>query len=104
MLASHKPEQQSALPAQLLPAVLQLSLSGVQVLSAPQIPLQHEASFAHAWASETHCADEHWPPTQLSEQQSVPALHASSDAEQVVVIETQPAFGSQTSEQHSGPL
>ena len=104
MLASHRPEQQSALPAQVLPAVLQLLLSGVQVLFAPQVPLQHESLLAHDLPSETHCVAEHFSATQLSEQQSVPALHTSPDAEQVVVVETQPAFGSQRPEQHSGPL
>ncbi len=103
-LASHRPEQQSALPAQVFPAVLQLAFNGVQVLSAPQVPLQHESSLAHAARSETHCAAEHFSATQLTEQQSVPTLHASPDAAQVVVVDTQPDAGSQTPEQHSEPL
>jgi hypothetical protein len=51
---SHKPEQQSPLPAQLLPALLQLVLSGVHVLSAPQVPLQQPSLLVHALPSETH--------------------------------------------------
>jgi len=46
---------------------------------------------------------EHFPPTQLSEQQSVPAVHASPDIAHVVSAEMQPDFGSQTPEQQSGP-
>lgn len=54
LLLSHKPEQQSSLPAQVLPALLQLVLSGVQVLSAPHVPLQQASLLVHALPSETH--------------------------------------------------
>jgi hypothetical protein len=103
LVPSQRPEQQSALPAQSLPAVLQLPLSGVQVLSVPQVPLQQASSAVHAFPSDTHWSTEHFPPTQLSEQQSVPAAQTSPEAAQVVVVETQPDFGSQTPEQQSGP-
>ena len=52
--APHKPEQQSLLFMQPLPAVRQLLLSAVQVLSAPQLPLQHVSSLVQASPSETH--------------------------------------------------
>ena len=102
-LASHRPEQQSPLPVQALPAVLQLSLSGVQVLSAPQVPLQQASLLVQALPSETHCSAEHLSPAQLSEQQSVPTLHAPPEGEQVVRFETQPEVGSHRPEQQSGP-
>jgi hypothetical protein len=52
--ASHKPEQQSPLAAQSLPALLQLELSAVQVLLAPQLPPQHSSLLVHALPSDTH--------------------------------------------------
>jgi hypothetical protein len=54
LLASHKPEQQSPFALQLLPAVLQLVLSGVHFLVAPQSPPQHSSLLLHAAPSETH--------------------------------------------------
>jgi hypothetical protein len=54
LLASHRPEQQPALAAQSLPAVLHLELSAVQVLLAPQVPPQHSALLVQALPSDTH--------------------------------------------------
>jgi phage I-like protein len=102
-VSSHRPEQHSVLPAQVLPAVLQESLSGVHVLSAPQTPPQHSALLVQALLSETHVVAEQAPATQLSEQHSVAVLHAFPAAEQVLAA-TQPAFASQTPEQQSLPV
>lgn len=102
-VSSHSPEQQSPFAAQLLPAVLQLVLSGVQVLFAPHTPPQHSALAAQALPSETHAVVEHAPPTQLSEQHSVAALHALPAGEQLFAAATQPDFGSHTPEQQSAP-
>lgn len=103
LFASHRPEQQSALAAQSLPAVLQALLSGVHALSAPQLPLQHASLLVQALPSETHWLAEHFSPTQLSEQQSVPAVQAWPEVAHMLSAETQPDFGSQRPEQHSGP-
>jgi hypothetical protein len=100
---SHSPEQQSALESQSLPAVLQLSLSATQVLSAPQSPLQQASLLVQALPSDTHWSEAHLPPLQLSEQQSVPTAQESPELAQLVVLETQPVFGSQSPEQHSVP-
>jgi hypothetical protein len=101
--ASHKPEQQSPFAAHSLPAVLQLELSAVHVLSAPQLPPQHSSFVVHAWPSDTHCSVEHFPPTQLSEQQSDATAQELPAPAQVVTADTQPVFGSHTPEQQSGP-
>jgi hypothetical protein len=52
--ASHRPEQQSPLAAQSLPALLHWELSAVQVLSAPQLPPQHSSLLVHVLPSDTH--------------------------------------------------
>lgn len=101
--ASHKPEQQSALAAHSLPALLHLELSAVQVLSAPHEPPQHSSLLVQALPSDTHWSAEHLPLTQLSEQQSVPTEQALPELAQVVTVEMQPALGSHTPEQHSAP-
>jgi len=103
LLPSHKPEQQSVFEAHSLPVVLQRSFKAVHVLSAPQLPPQQASLLVHALPSETHCSAAHFPPTQLNEQQSVPAWHALPGLAQVVVLETQPVLGSHTPEQHSMP-
>jgi len=103
LVPSHKPEQQSELVAHSLPAVLQLVLSGVHVWFAPQAPLQQTSLLAQALLSEEHWLEEQLPATQLSEQQSVPAVHASAVPAHVVRDATQPVFGSQMPEQQSPP-
>jgi len=101
--APQKPEQQSPLFTQLLPAVRQLSFNEVQVLSAPHAPLQHASFPVHASPSETHCVLEHFPETQLSEQQSVPPAQSPPEGAHVVIADVHPVFGSQAPEQHSLP-
>src|SRR6478609_8012169 len=103
LLSSHRPEQQSPLPAHSLPPVLQLSLSATHFWSSPQLPLQQASLPVHAWPSETHCSLEHLPLTQLSEQQSVLAEHESPASAHTVRLTTQPLLGSQAPEQHSVP-
>jgi hypothetical protein len=104
LVPSHNPEQQSPLAAHVLPAVEQLVLSGVHVLPVPQVPLQHSSLLVQALVSETHWADEHFPPTQLKEQQSVPAVQSPAAAAHVVSGATQPLVGSQIPEQQSVPV
>ena len=100
---SHRPEQQSSFDAHPLPAVLQLVLSGVHMPSAPQLPPQQASLPVHAAPSERHWFAEHTPPSQLSEQQSVPVVHGAPLPAQVVIAETQPVDASHAPEQQSPP-
>ncbi len=99
-------EQQSPLPAQLLPEVLQAVFSGLQVLppSAPaaQLPLQHWASLVHAWLSLVHTVPPHVPPLHTMVQQSVGDVHAAPCCAQVPIGFTQVcSVWSQLAEQQS---
>src|SRR6478735_8792482 len=103
LLSSHRPEQQSPLSAHSLPPVLQLSLSAVHFLSSPQLPLQQASLLVQSLPSETHWSVEHFPPTQLSEQQSVLDEQELPASAHTVRLATQPVFVSHAPEQHSVP-
>lgn len=103
LLSSHNPEQQSPFSLQSLPPVLQLPFSGVQSPSDPHVPPQQASFLEHAFPSDMHCSAEHWPATQLSEQQSVLAEQVAPALAQTAKLETQPSTASQAPEQHSAP-
>jgi hypothetical protein len=73
--SSQNAEQQSLLPSQLLPNVLQVELSATQVLSSPQSPPQHSPSLPQLSPSDTHWPLLQVPSTQAPEQHSGPTLH-----------------------------
>jgi hypothetical protein len=62
-------EQQSVLSMHVLPSVLHVAFSGVQV-PFEHWPLQHAPFAAHAWLSLTHDGRLQTPPVHVSEQQS----------------------------------
>jgi hypothetical protein len=74
-------EQQSALPAHVLPEDLQRVLSGLQIPpplpTGTQEPPQHSALLPHARLSPTHCLFAHWLPMHENVQHSLPAVHAA---------------------------
>ncbi len=91
-----------------LPAVLQLLFSATQVVPL-HLPLQHAPvppSFEQACPSDVHCAEAHVPlAPQVSEQQSVGALHGVPWAKHLPTAEPQAlVLGSQMPEQHVIPL
>jgi hypothetical protein len=97
-----KPEQQSVLAPQVLPAVLQTLLSGVHVFDAEHMPLQHSLSAAQVWLSDTHWFPEQTLPMQLPEQQSVGFAQVVPPAEHIVGFVAQVcAVTSHTFEQQS---
>src|SRR6188768_846875 len=100
--APHWPEQQSPPFAQVLPAVLQALLSGVQ-LPLSQEPPQHCASLVHWPASETQAVVAHLPSApHWKLQQSGPTSHPWPSSAQTPTTEAHlSVLGSQTPEQHS---
>jgi hypothetical protein len=96
----HLPEQHWVSPLHELPSVLQVALSAVQVWLLPQTPPQHSASVVHAPLSDVHWVPEHTLLTQLTEQQSVGALHDELAEPHVVGFAVQAPVGSQMPEQH----
>jgi hypothetical protein len=79
--ALHSPEQQSALPAQVLPSVLQVVLSGTQVPPV-QLPLQQSLLEVHACLSAVHSPRLQTPLVHVPEQQSAADVHAAPRLEQ----------------------
>ena len=74
-------EQQSELPAQGLPAVLHVPLSGLQKpVVASQVPLQQSDEATHPWLSGMQSLLSQTPPTQVNVQHSLPAAHAAPGA------------------------
>jgi hypothetical protein len=75
-------EQHSAPPAQALPRLLHVGLSGTH-MPPVQLPLQQSELALHAWLSEVHGAMLQTPPAQLPEQQSSLAVHAAPSVPQL---------------------
>ena len=105
LVASQRPEQHCELALHVLPAVLHVVLSGVQVEPAPHVPLQQSALAVHAWLSETHWLAPHAPPAHTREQQSVDAAHPPPAGAHFAIDEAQVCVAaSQTFEQQSALL
>lgn len=81
----HSFEQQSALPLQTLPAVLHEVFNAAQV-PVEQRPPQHSPSVAQLPPSETHADALQAPLTQLTLQQSGPALQDEPAARQTATV------------------
>jgi hypothetical protein len=89
------------LPAQGLPDVLHVALSGVH-LPAAHVPLQHSPLSVHALLSATHCWVEQLPLTHANVQQSGPIWHASPAAVHLPAMRAHfLEVGSQAPEQQS---
>jgi hypothetical protein len=100
----HRLEQHWLPLVHALPAVLQVLLSGVQV--PLHCPLQHCELFAHAVPSEVHAVESQiLLAPQLSEQQSVGALHGTPAPAHLPTTDAQVCeVASQMPEQHVVPL
>jgi hypothetical protein len=100
-------EQHWSFVEHVLPAVRQVTLSGTHVVPL-HVPLQHvaePASFEQLCPSETHWAAAQKPLAQLSEQQSVGALHCVPCAEHRPTTEVHVlVLGSQTPVQQVEPF
>jgi hypothetical protein len=92
-------EQHSPAAPHEFPADLHVMEIGVHVPPV-HLPPQHEPSVVQAWLSEMHCVAEQVPLTQLSDAQSVLALHPPPVVP-LPRVETQVcAMGSHIPEQH----
>jgi hypothetical protein len=99
----HSDEQQSALALQVLPAVLHDVFSAAHV-PPEQLPLQHSPSAAQFVPSDTHVDALQEPLTQLTLQQSGPALHDAPPDRQAATVVQRLVVLSHVPEQQSLPL
>jgi len=101
-LALQSCEQHSVETPHVLPSVLHVVLSGVQVLFWHEPP-QHSPSCVHAPLSDTHWVAAQTLPMQLPRQQSVFAEHDAPAIEHVAELAAHAPCGSQIVEQQSPP-